>query len=221
MRYCLAILATGLAAAAASVALSSPPPQPSVASLSWQLDFTHEAPRSISLRLPGREETKSYWYSLFTVTNRTGADQIFVPDFVLYTDTGKIVRAGDGVPGAVFEAIQKRHNNPLLVDLAAATGKILQGEDNAVDSVAIWREFDPKARAFDLFVGGLSGEHLRVPLPVPIKVTVANEKGNKVQVLKTEVVLYKCLHVSYRLPGEAAARSRTAPEAVKRRWVMR
>jgi hypothetical protein len=221
MRYCVAILAVGLAVAFVSVAPSAPPPQPEAVPASWELDFESQTPQMISLKMPGEAGPRTFWYVLYTVANSTEKAQIFVPDFLLYTDTGQIARAGKGVPAAVFEAIQKRHNNPLLVDIAAVTGRILPGEDNTKDSVAVWSDFDPKARGFDIFVAGLSGEEVSVALPAPVKVTVRKDGGEKVQVTRTEIVLAKTLRLAYKLPGEAAARGRTKPRLLEKQWVMR
>lgn len=220
MRYFAA--ATGIALLAlAPVVLSGPAPKPGVVPVSWELEFSYQTPQMFTVALPGEDKARNYWYVLYKVTNRTGKDQIFVPDFVLYTDTGQILHAGEGVPAAIFTEIQKRHNDPLLVTLAAATGRLLQDEDNAKQSVAIWRDFDPQARGFDIFVGGLSGERAKVNLPVPVRVTVRGGRPQKVQVTRTELILSKTMQLSYKLPGEAEARARTTPELIKKQWVMR
>lgn len=221
MRCRPAMLMLALAVALAPVAHSGPPPKPSVIPVSWELEFSYETPQMFTLTLPGEEKPRTFWYVLYELTNRTGKDQIFVPDFVLYTDTGQVLRAGEGVPAAIFGEIQKRHNDPLLVTLAAVTGRLLQGQDNARRSVAVWRDFDPKARGFDLFVGGLSGERAKLKLPAPVKGVVRDEAGKKVEVVRAELTLAKTMHLSYRLPGEAEARKRTRPELTRKQWVMR
>ncbi len=221
MKHCAAVVAIGLAAGLVSVARSGPPPKPSDIQISWQLEFNYETPRMISLKLPGEQERHTYWYVLYKVTNHTGEDRVFAPDFVLYTDTGQILRAGEGVPAAVFTEIQKLHNNPLLVSMAAAAGPLLQGEDNAKDSVAIWRDFDPAARGFDIFVGGLSGEEEKVKLPAPIQTVVRDDRGELVEVTETEMVLIRTLMLQYKLPGEAESRRQITPELAKQQWVMR
>ncbi|KPK85764.1 MAG: hypothetical protein AMJ81_02835 [Phycisphaerae bacterium SM23_33] len=221
MRYQVAILAACAALAMAVGAHSDPPPKPSAVPVSWELEFEYQDICSITLVLPGQKQPKTFWYVLYTITNRTGADQVFVPDFVLYTDTGQVLRSGQGVPTGVFEAVEKRHNNPLLMDLGRITGRILQGEDNAKDGVAMWPNFDPAARKFDVFIGGLSGERAKVKLPSPIEVTEEDENGKPKKVTKTEITLLKTLRLSYAIPGEAAARPRTVPAPLKKEWVMR
>ncbi len=204
-------------------AWSDPPPTPSIVPASWQLEFEHEPLQSIRLVPPGRTEPQTYWYLLFEVRNRTGADRDYVPEFVLYADTGKVLEAGRGVPTlVVFEAIQKRHNNPLLMNLTdISRGRLLQGADNAKEGVAIWSGIDPQARAFDVFIGGLSGEQATVKLPAPVMVEERDEKGQVRRVARAEVTLFKTLKLSYGLPGEPPARAKTRPRLLKKEWVMR
>ena len=218
MRYCAAIMMLAMATAVVGLAVEDDPvPRPRVVAVDWELQFEHQAPQTITLKLPGEKKPMTYWYLLYQVANRTKADQVFAPEFVMYTETGEILRAGQKVSTTVFEAIQKRHNNPLLLDIAGITGRLLQGEDNAKDGVAIWRDFDPKARGFDLFIGGLSGEREKLRLPVPVKVRDAAGK----ETLKTEMIVSKTLQLSYSVPGEAAARPRVKPSLLKKAWVMR
>lgn len=245
MRRTVPWIVLGLALGLASLAQSSAPPKPSVVPVSWELDFEHQTPQPITLRLPGEDKSVRYWYMLYIVTNKSKSDQYFIPDLTLCTETGQVRRAGVGVPAAVFDAVQKRHNNPLLVDQATITGKILQGDDNAKHGVAIWPEYDPAARAFDIFVGGLSGERAKVELPAsapsaePPKKAAAEAPGEKAEAAaegqeqpakkpaekpadkSREVTLSKTLRLSFSIPGEASARDRNAPALVSREWVMR
>lgn len=220
MKHAVAILAAA-ALALAAAARSEPAPKPSTVPLSWELEFEYKDVRPITLTLPGHKQPQTFWYLLYTVTNRTGGDQIFVPGFVLFTETGQVLPAGRKVPTTVFKAVQKRHNNPLLEDLAHIAGRILQGEDNAKDGVAIWPDFDPAARKFDVFIGGLSGERAKVALPTPIEVTEEGPDGEPKKVTRTEVILAKTLGLHYAIPGEAAARPGRMPEPLKQEWVMR
>ena len=200
---------------------ASPVPRPSVVSPSWELNFEYQTPQMIEVAPPGEAKARVFWYMLYTVTNETGREQIFVPELVRYSDTGKVSRAGEKVPAAVFAAVQSRHNNPLLKDQPAMTGKLLQGEDNAKDGVAIWPDLDEQAQGFDIFVGGLSGETEKIKLPTPTTVTVIDEEGNRKQAVKDEAIVSKTLRLAYKLPGEYAARARTQPKLEKKEWVMR
>ena len=196
-------------------------PRPSDIPLSWQLEFDYQDPQAIQLSLPGSSGPATFWFIRFRITNRTGQDQIFVPDFVLYTDTGQVLHAGRKVPSAVFDAIKQIYNDPLMKEMTAMTGKFLQGEDNAKEGVAIWTDFDPAAGAFDIFVGGLNGESAEVQLPVPVTVTEMDYTGQTKTVTKEKLVLTKTLQLSYAIPGEAAARGRTKAKPTAKQWVMR
>lgn len=216
----------GIFAAVAVVLVIGPPavtaPEPTEVPTSWLLDFEYERPSAISIRLPGEDSPRVYWVMLYTVTNNTGADRIFVPDFVLYTDNGQVVRAGTGVPSRVFEHVKRVYNQPLLKDLTAITGRLLQGEDNARTGVAIWPDYDPDAGSFDVFVGGLSGESAEVALPAPVTVREIDPFTGKMQdVRKTRMVLTRTLRIRYAVPGEAAGRLNAPVRKVKADWVMR
>ncbi len=196
-------------------------PEPSEAKVKWELDIRFGPVRPIQVQLVGRKEKQTFWYMLYTVTNRTGKDQSFVPDFDLYTDTGQLVHSGRKTPMAVFNAIKSLHNAPLLKNMPDMTGRILQGEDNAKDSVAIWHDFDPKAGSFDVFIGSLSGEVAEIKLPRPIRGIKTDARGKKTVVWQTTLLLAKTLQLTYRIPGEAASRTRTGVKQVKKKWVMR
>ncbi len=196
-------------------------PKPSEAKIKWELDIRFDQPRPIRVQLPGRKKKQMFWYMLYTVTNRTGKDQFFVPDFDLYTDTGQLIHSGKKTPTVVFNAVKSLHNNPLLKNTPDMAGRILQGEDNAKDSVAVWHDFDPKAGSFDIFIGGLSGEIAEIKLPRPIKVVKIDARGKKTVVWQKTLLLAKTLQLTYKIPGEAASRTRTAVKLAKKTWVMR
>lgn len=220
MRYIAAIMVVGLAFTLLT-ATAEPVVKPGMIPTSWELQFEYRTPQPITIQMPSWKEKRTFWYMLYTITNRSGADRIFVPGFSLYTDSGQLSRAGEMIPPSVFLAIKKRHNNPLLVDMASITGTLLQGADNAKDGVAIWSDFDHKARAFDVFVAGMSGERTKIKLPKPVVEIVTDKNGKEKKIIKTEVVLSKTLYLRYALPGEADARSAATPKLLKKQWVMR
>ena len=213
-----AILAAGIVALAAPAHTA---PQPSEVPLSWVLEIDYETPRLIQVLLPGEFKPKTFWYMRYTVINRTGGDRVFVPEFVLYTDTGQVRRAGRKAPTMVFDAVQKLYNDPLLRDVTAMTGVLLQGEDNAKEGVAIWQDIDPVAGTFDVFIGGLSGETVRIKLPVAVKVEKMDAEGNLHMVEKDEMVLSRTLQLRFAIPGEASGRSTAPIKLIKENWVMR
>src|SRR5947207_16019200 len=69
-------------------------PKPAPVPYRWGLEF-----QSGDLRLyidPASKE--GYWFFTYTVTNRTGKDQLWAPSMVLYTDAGEILQSGHEVP---------------------------------------------------------------------------------------------------------------------------
>jgi len=187
----------------------------------WQLNIDLEPLKAIQIRLPGRQQSETFWYLRYKVTNRTGSDRIFVPKLALYTDTGQVLRAGQKTPSAVFKRIKSLYNDPLLNDLAEMAGKLLQGRDNAKRGVAIWPDFDAKAGEVDIFIGGLSGEAVEISLPKPITVTRLDAQGKEQVVQKTKIILTKTLRLHYATLGQASARPYAAPQLKKQDWVMR
>ncbi|NQU76511.1 MAG: hypothetical protein HQ546_09390 [Planctomycetes bacterium] len=221
MKWTVSIAVLAIVAVTLTVGSAVSAPQPKAVPTDWQFEFTFKAPQPIQVRVPGIEEIQTYWYVLYTVTNNTGSDRTFVPDFTLYTDTGQIVHGGEGAWPSVFEEIQGRHNNPLLQVVSGMTGALLQGQEYAKDGVAIFRDFDPAARAFDLFIGGLSGETIKISLPRKVMVSRADVEGRETLILDNNIVLRRTLHLSYKLPSEAAARFATPAIVHSRQWIMR
>jgi len=196
-------------------------PKPAEITTSWQLDFDYKPVQPIMVPVPGEAKPRLFWFMLFTVANHTGSDQIFVPDFTLYTDTAQVLRAGQHVPSAAFDKIKALYNNPLLQDMSGVSGKLLQGEDNAKDGVAIWPDFDPKATSFDIFVGGLSGETAELALPTPMQVTQIDADGKKVVKTVDKVILSKTLDLNYTITGDPASRPKNKAALATKTWVMR
>lgn len=196
-------------------------PKPSQAPIEWEIDFEHATPKPIYVKIPGQTQAELYWFMVYKVTNRTGEDRFFVPDIVMYTATGQILQAGQGVNVTVYEQIKKLLNEPLLQDSVGMTGKLLQGADNAKLGVAIFKDFGPKAAAFDIFVGGLSGEYATVELPTPIEVTQITVDGEPRTVTKTSVILGKTLKLAYSIRTEARSRIDAKPQLDEKVWVMR
>jgi hypothetical protein len=196
-------------------------PKPLTVPQQWQFEIELGDFRPIAVRLPDKKEDQIFWYLRYTVTNRSGEDRIFVPEVILYTDTGEVTRAGKQTPLAVFDKIKALYNDPLMKAPSAMTGKLLQGEDNAKGSVAIWPDFDPNAGKVSVFFCGLSGETVSVKLPAPITVVEPDWRGEEHTVTKDTLLLVKTLELQYAIPGEKAARRFLAPKLVKQQWVMR
>jgi len=199
------------------------PPEPTVVPLHWEFKVELDPFRSIPVApsRKGKAQDRLFWYLRYTVTNLSGQDHVFVPEFVLYTGTGQLLRAGTKVPTDVFNQIKTLHNDPMLKAQTSMTRKLLLGQDNAKSGVAIWPDFDAKAGTVDIFLTGLSGETTAIDLPKPLKVVETDWKGNRKTVTKKRLLLAKTLHLRYAIPGEKAARGDVTPRLVKREWVMR
>jgi hypothetical protein len=196
----LAALACLLGAAAPAYAY----PQPSLVERSWELAFSSQTPELVGVKnVEG--ETQWYWYLKYTVTNQSERQRLFLPEFVIATDTGRIVRANENIPAQVFSKIEEREENPLLQSPVQAIGRILRGPDHAVESVAIWRAHREDPDEMQIFVSGLSGEITRMRLP-----------GTK-----RSVFLRKTLMLTYRLRGNPSRIQDRVPQAHGRAWVMR
>ena len=179
----------------------------------WTVDVTFAHLQQIVLQWRGESRPRRYWYVLITVTNKTNQDVDFYPKCDLMTDTFRIIPAGKGVTGAVFEEIKKRHQSryQFLEPLEKAGNKILQGEDNTKDIAIVWPDFDAKAKGVKLFITGLSNETVAIDHPV-----AKDETGKPVK-----VYLRKTLELSYALKGDPALRSDSDLVYKGKRWVMR
>jgi hypothetical protein len=223
MRNVAAAAVCGAMLVALACGIAYTAPKPSDIPTSWQLDFTiDKAPRPIRLEVPGQKGMATFWYLEYTVTNKTDDEQLFVPEFVLYADTGQILRAGQGVPGMVFLEIKKQLNDPLLLDQADISARpLLRGANNARQGVMIFQDIDEKAGAFDIFVGGLSGETLAIFPPNPVPKVVYDKDNKKQVVMVDKIVLRKTLQLHYALPGAASARNTTPVQLQQKTWIMR
>ncbi|MBN1765023.1 MAG: hypothetical protein JW860_07180 [Sedimentisphaerales bacterium] len=181
----------------------------------WQLDFElHGDPQQISLTLPGEYNPRRFWYLLYTVTNKTGQDVEFYPNFEILTDSLKLYQAGDNVRRPVYNAIRDLYPStiPLLEHEDQVSGKILIGEDNARDSVAIFEDFDPNATHVKIFISGLSNETTTVDYPGGIDLDTGKPK---------KVLLRKSLMLEYRVPGDQYNPQDRVMLYHSRNWIMR
>jgi len=205
---CIACLWSAPAASAPKPAVI--PPQGT-----WQLKIElHGLPQMLRFRLSGDTTPKSYWYLLYTINNTTGQDVGFFPRFELLTDTLQLNPGGNKARRWVFEAIQKRYQSsiPLLESQDQVTERILQGQDNARDSVALLEDFDPKANRVKILIAGLSNETTLVPHPTEI-----DPKTNKPK----EILLRKTLMLEYKVAGDSLNPSQRTLLYRDRKWIMR
>ena len=158
MKRTIAAVAISMASIFLWVAPAQTAPEPSPVPSSWQLDVALHEPQAISLNVGDGGKSQTFWFLRYTVSNNTGSDRTFIPDFVLFTDTGQTLRGGRDVPPGVFEAIQSRLNDPLLRDSVDISGRLLEGEDNARSGLAIWPDYDGSAGGFSVFIGHTTPE---------------------------------------------------------------
>jgi hypothetical protein len=177
---CAALAVSLLAGILPSASPVQAAPQPSVLPVSWELDVKFDAPKRLII------DHKAYWFIHYTVTNNTNQDQLFTPEFQLITDTGQIVDGNKNTPQPVLDSIKNLYGKLLLTPLQVL-GRLLQGEDNAKDSVAVFSGIDSDARSFTIYASGFSGETAQVTDPINGKT----------------VLLHKAIQLKYDVPGQA------------------
>jgi hypothetical protein len=201
-------------------------PQPAAVLVSWELEFRFLDPRRIEVQVPGRSEPETFWYVVYTVVNKSETTQRFHPMFQIVLEDLTKVSTDVGISPLVFEAIRERHRitHRDLVDPTHAIGDLRSGEDNARESVAIWRGVDLTGNSFSIFVQGLSGETRLVSNPnydatLPeTRKLVRDGREVEVTVNPKHFTLRKTLEIRYRRPGPQSAQSE--PERESTRWIM-
>ena len=214
-------------------------PEPNPVPASWELTLQPASPTRIQV------DGKMYWYVLYTVTNNTGQDVDFHPEIVRVNEIASELTADQaaakpeqapkvnvdpaivGVPSRVFQAISQRHarTHPFLVTPVKAISRLLQGKDNALTSVAVFPDLDPRVSKFTIYVGGLSGERIARPNPgynskkstgdAAKKSATGDDDNPKFFVQRTTLAM------PYTLPGDSMTRRNAAPVLGRMTWVMR
>ncbi|MFQ5430731.1 MAG: hypothetical protein ACE5E1_10510 [Phycisphaerae bacterium] len=186
---------------------------------------------------------KTFWYMLYTVTNHTGEDIDFNPEIVRVAEieselpADQILSAPDRAPKLsvepaivglhpkIFAAIQQRHakTHPFLVKPVDAIRKLRQGKDNALSSVAVFKDLDLRASKFTIYFGGLSGERIRKPNPAYNPRLHAGDQQKKPDAASNPrfFILRKTLAIPYTLPGDLKTRRTATPKLGRMTWVMR
>lgn len=205
-------------------------PQPSPNPIAWEFKFTFLDPQRIEVQVPGADKPEVYWYLVYTVTNTSRRSQRFLPTFQIVTEQIEVFDTDLGISPLVFDAIRERHRitHKYLVSPTKAIGPLLCGEDNARESVAIWREVDLTQNNFSVYVAGLSGEtqFLENPAHDPnrpeVKRVVGPDGREREQTVNPQYfTLRKTLEIRYTLPGSPAARRHALPQRGQTRWIMR
>lgn len=204
--------------------------EPAMTPVSWEFELKHLPPRRIDVPIEGGEGVETYWYLVYTVTNKSGSTQRFFPQFQLVTEDLKVVDTDTGISAKVFEAIRERHKvtHKYLVHPTQAIGDLAVGDDNARESVAIWRGVDADSNNFSIFCAGLSGESQMVRNPAfqeskpeTAKAPAASGREREIVVNPKNFVLRKTLELKFEWPGSQDARERTVPTLAREKWIMR
>jgi hypothetical protein len=188
-------------------------PKPSAYPISWELKFQHGNPKRLVVN------GVAYWYMTYTVMNLTDTEQLFLPVCELMTSDGSVVTADKDVPATVFQNIKQREHNKNLETSAKISGRLLIGEDQAREGVAIWKEPAPRMGTFHIFVAGLSGETVYMkdgdPLSIKDWTKVSDEEKKKLLTLR------KTLDLTYQVPGDEIRPEEDVVLAKKEEWIMR
>jgi hypothetical protein len=222
LRRLAALCVLALVAMTAMTSLVRPAqayPKPSPYPISWQLKFEHSVPHRIIYRTPGDPAPKAYWYITFAVTNLTDQEEMFLPSFDMLSKEGKVITSEKTVPPGAFDDIKKRERNPQLLPLEKVSGKLLIGEDQTREGVAIWPESSLRMGTFHIFVAGLSGEAVIMKDGQETEVkdwTKISEEEHKQQTM-----LRKTLDITYQIAGDEAQSELNDPRLISEEWVMR
>ncbi len=191
--------------AGAVAAPGKPWPTVPLISRSWHINFTASKLHRVLVRNPqGKLPIQTFWFLRYTVTNPMAQDLYFNPRFVLIAGNGKIIPPVAAVTPALLETMRTVTGDPFIANPALVVGKLLQGAENARDSVAVFTGVPRGAGTVRLFVTGLSG-------------TIATQVD---PLTHKPVVLHKTLVLRYWIPGRAI-RIRPRVRLLSRKWVMR
>ncbi len=195
-------------------------PKPSDTPVAWEFELTFLDPRRIEVPRQGSITPDVYWYVVYTVQNPGRRAERFFPIFQIVTEDLRVIDTDMAIGLDVFDAIAERHKtlHKQLVPPTMAIGALLSGDDNARESVAIWRDVDLTENNFSIFVAGLSGENQVMQMPVKKKGDVMGPGGKSAVQTFT---LRKTLEIQYTLPGSPDSRRNAMPERGTVRWVMR
>ncbi len=205
-RSCFALAgAAGLALLAAPMAGLAPEPDPVARRWELKVELGPMRVTTLPVQMAGGTENRSFFYTTYRVTNRSGNDVLFAPSFELAFGNGKPIRSGRDVPSDVTKTLLTKMQNPFLQDQIAIIGQLLQGEENARDGIVIWSAESLAPEKLTMYAAGFSGETATVILPDS----------------KTKTVLRKSLMVRYDTGGDMGGRGDKPLGAAEQRWIMR
>ncbi|MBB6429995.1 hypothetical protein [Algisphaera agarilytica] len=131
--------------------------EPSIINPTWEFELEVKNPQPIAVP-DAKGRMVWYWYLPYKVINNTNEDRLFIPEVSVVDNHGRIVTAGRQIPQNVYPAIAERLGNDLLESPDDVLGRLLQGEDFAKESVAIWPASQKDVDEFTVFFAGADGE---------------------------------------------------------------
>jgi hypothetical protein len=207
----LAFIGVGLPSLGGAKAVAYP--EPSIYPVAWEIDFDYRTPRRMVIDGPdGRPQ--AYYYMVYTVTNDTDEERLFLPVIEMVTDDGRIIEANRGLPNLMtaFNTINQQVKSLNLTAPQDMFGTLRIGEDQAKSSVAIWREPAAEMGTFHIFVGGLSGE--TTPLVGTDGRPLQTEEGQP-------IVLRKTRQITLKVRGDEVRPGQDVVAEIASGWVMR
>ncbi len=205
MRVMLALLVI-TAALFAMISTAFGAPEPEVIPRRWQLNAEVDDLRVVTVEVPDLGP-QAYYYLTYTVTNNSGEDVQFYPSFTLATDDGKIIKSNRGVPKYAKDELLRqagRGRIELLSELDAQ-GLLLQGKENARESIVIWPCLKLTVNEVKVFLGGFSGETRAVTRP----------DNGETQILRKELML------THEVLGAIDPATRLPLKRTQTRWTLR
>lgn len=132
----------------------------------WGLQFTFRPIRFIQVDMPdsaGNLQPKQIWYLVYKVRNNGDKPVRFSPRFLLHTQESDQYYP-DRILAMAKGPIQRRDDprRTLLDSVEISDQEILpstEAEDNSVWGVATWRDIDPAADRFSIYVQGLTNAY--------------------------------------------------------------
>jgi hypothetical protein len=132
----------------------------------WGLQFNYRPIRFIQVDLPdsaGNVQQKTIWYLVYSVRNNGDKPVRFSPRFLLHTHESDQYYP-DRLLATAKQPIQRREDprRGLLNSVEISDQEILpstETEDNSVWGLATWRDIDPAADRFSIYVQGLTNAY--------------------------------------------------------------
>ncbi len=190
------------------VALAAPRPSLAPSADIWTIDVVYTQPKQFAVK-SGNNQVERYWYIILSLVNNTGRDVPFYPKFELMTDTWDITSSDTGIVKGIYDSLKLMNQGsfPFMVTMDEVEHKILQGRDNSVDLLVVWKDFDLAAKGVKMFFAGFSNE------------TAVVETQRDGQTIKHH--LQKTLELAYSIPGDSKHRESQQLSFESKQWIMR